>query len=288
LSLSNATLSLNTAGAGYGGAIFNGGAMTVLNSIVAGNTGSAGSDIYESGGTVALANYDLIGNTTNSGISTGSGTTNLNPTTVGLATTLAGNGGPTKTLALLAGSPAIGSGGALTTVAAADTIGVSDTTITVTNAANLGIIAGDTYILIGQEEMLVTGVNLTTNTLTVVRGVEETTANTHASGSAVYLGDDQRGFLRLTPPDIGAYQTFGIQSATATPDGIVLLFSEPINPAKTVLYTSPGDTTLGAADITVVGATSGAVRGSLVIDPTNPNGQRLLRRMDCSLRTPGQ
>ena len=38
-----------------------------------------------------------------------------------------------------------------------------------------------------------------------------------------------------------------------------------------MLYSSPGDTTLGAADITVVGATTGPLRGSLIIDPTNPD-----------------
>ena len=65
--------------------------------------------------------------------------------------------------------------------------------------------------------------------------------------------------------------TFGVNSVTATPSGVVLTFNAPINPTTTVLYSSPGDTTLGAADVTVVGATTGTVRGSLVIDPTNPD-----------------
>ena len=64
---------------------------------------------------------------------------------------------------------------------------------------------------------------------------------------------------------------FGISSVTATPSGVVLLFNAPINPATTVLYSSPGDTTLGPPDVTVVGATTGAIRGSLVIDATNPD-----------------
>ena len=64
---------------------------------------------------------------------------------------------------------------------------------------------------------------------------------------------------------------FGIQSIVATPDGMVLIFNAPIDPASTVLYSSPWDITLGPPDITVVGATTGPVRGSLVIDPTNPD-----------------
>ena len=62
-----------------------------------------------------------------------------------------------------------------------------------------------------------------------------------------------------------------VESVTATPSSFVLTFNAPINPNSTVLYSSPGDTTLGAADITVVGATTGSLRGSLVIDPTNPD-----------------
>jgi hypothetical protein len=38
-----------------------------------------------------------------------------------------------------------------------------------------------------------------------------------------------------------------------------------------VLYNTPGDTTYGQADVTLVGSTVGNVRGSLVIDATNPD-----------------
>ena len=79
---------------------------------------------------------------------------------------------------------------------------------------------------------------------------------------------------------------FGIQSAVASPDGVVLTFNAPIDPATTVLYSSPGDTTLGPADITVVGATTGTVRGSLVIDPTILMSLRSSRPAVCWLLTP--
>ena len=87
---------------------------------------------------------------------------------------------------------------------------------------------------------------------------------------AVYMGDSanvgsQSGTVTQT-----LQSTFGVNSVTATPDGVVLTFNAPIDPNTTVLYSSPGDTTLGAADVTMVGATTGPVRGSLVIDSTDP------------------
>ena len=68
-----------------------------------------------------------------------------------------------------------------------------------------------------------------------------------------------------------AITTFGVSSAIATPSGVVLTFNAPIDPSTTDLYSSPGNTTLGPPDVTVVGANTGPIRGSLVIDPTNPN-----------------
>ena len=62
---------------------------------------------------------------------------------------------------------------------------------------------------------------------------------------------------------------FGVSSAVPTPTGVVLTFNAPINPGSTVLYSGPGSSAL--ADITVVGAATGPVRGSLVIDATNPD-----------------
>ena len=77
------------------------------------------------------------------------------------------------------------------------------------------------------------------------------------------------GVSSVNPVEV-ATVAFGVSSVTATPSGVVLTFNAPIDPNTTVLYSSPGDTTLGAADVTIVGATTGPVRGSLVIDPTDP------------------
>ena len=94
--------------------------------------------------------------------------------------------------------------------------------------------------------------------------VSVNTVNTVAfEGVGNYVGFETTHGVALTP-------VFGVVSTTPTPDGFVLKFNEPINPATTVLYSSPGDTVLGSADVIVTGP-QGTVRGSLVIDPTNPN-----------------
>ncbi len=107
--------------------------------------------------------------------------------------------------------------------------------------------------------MLVTNVNTssTPNTLTVQRGVNGTTAASHAAGAGVYLAIDQRGNARATPPDIGAFQltagaartslslssTNAGQSATAT---LTFLDSSSNTPSGMVYF-------LDATTNTIVG-----------------------------------
>ena len=204
VTLSDDTIADNTDFAYGGGGVYNGpgNTMTMLNTIVAGNhLNGAASDIN---GTIAVADDDLIG--TSSGMTITSGSGNHLNVSAGLASALANNGGPTQTLALLSSSAAIGNGGALTTVAAGHAVGIADTTIYVSNAAAIAETAGSYTILIGQEQMLVTSVNTTTNTLTVQRGVNGTTAATHNVAASVYFATDQRGINRPTPADIGAFQ----------------------------------------------------------------------------------
>jgi hypothetical protein len=133
--VANSTLFENNATALGGGiGIFNGGTVFVFNSTLSGNAaGSAGGGIYADGGnTLNIANT-IIANSTSGGDFAGSGTVNVtSPATAAhnlvsqgtfsWATTktslqvnlgpLADNGGPTKTLALLAGSVAINAGDA--------------------------------------------------------------------------------------------------------------------------------------------------------------------------------
>jgi hypothetical protein len=112
-SLTNCTLSLNSARSGHGGGIDvkTGGILDLTNTIVAGNSaGHSGPDIY---GAVTTADHNLVGNGAgSSGIANG-GNGNIvggngNPVINADLGPLQNSGGPTPTMALLAGSPAIG------------------------------------------------------------------------------------------------------------------------------------------------------------------------------------
>ena len=109
--LINCTVVGNVAdyGAGGGIGVMNGAVVNLTNTIVAGNTAGTSPDIS---GAVATADHNLVGNATGStGIVNG-----VNGNIVGsryhvinaLLGPLQNNGGPTQTMALLAGSPAIG------------------------------------------------------------------------------------------------------------------------------------------------------------------------------------
>jgi hypothetical protein len=93
-----------TPGTGYGGGIFDpSGALQMHDTILAGNNADSGPDL--SGGVTSLG-YNLFGNTTGGSGYASSDLLNVNPD-LGL---LQNNGGPTQTMALLAGSPAIDAG----------------------------------------------------------------------------------------------------------------------------------------------------------------------------------
>jgi hypothetical protein len=116
VNLINCTLSLNAAQYGYGGGIevLGGGAfpsiLNLTNTIVAQNTAGSGPDIY---GAVTTADHNLVGGATgSSGIVNGVNGNivggNGNPVINAELGPLQNNGGPTQTMALLAGSLAIG------------------------------------------------------------------------------------------------------------------------------------------------------------------------------------
>jgi hypothetical protein len=131
LTVTNSTLYGNSAS--NGGGIFNSGTLTVTNSTLSGNTASnKGGGIYNFNATLNIANT-IIANSTNGGDYAGNGTVHVtSPSTAAnnlvsqgsfsWATTktsaeinlgtLANNGGPTQTIALLNGSVAIGAANA--------------------------------------------------------------------------------------------------------------------------------------------------------------------------------
>ena len=132
LTLSNSTLSGNTASDGGGGLYLDGSQADIRNSTIAGNSASFGGGMLlggDSGAQATLTNTIIAGNTgadcetfgtaLNSNHSLDSdgscgltGTGDL-PGTNPLLGPLANNGGPTDTQALLAGSPAIDAGGSV-------------------------------------------------------------------------------------------------------------------------------------------------------------------------------
>ena len=242
LNLTNSTITGSTGVGGnssYGstaGGIFNIGSLNLTNSIVSGNAANnAPGDIYGA----AVVYNSLIGNSNLLTITSGTGNL-LNVDPEFAAAGLTNNGGLTETIALAPTSPALYDAGAITSVAAP--IGLSDTAILVQNAAAIAQTAGDYPITIDGEEMLVTGVDVSTDTLTVVRGYNGTTAATHAENANVYFATDQRGVLAPVP-SMGAY-------------------SPPVN---SIIVTDPGSGAGSSNDVTLPYAV--AYANSL------PNGQ---------------
>lgn len=172
-----------TAGNPTGGVYIGNGSLVLINSIVTDN-----SPQELDGAPEPNSSHNIIGNYAG-----------LGP--------LADNGGPTQTMALLSGSPAIGGGGATTALAAPISSGA--TTISVAAGDAIARTPGSYLIQIDNEIMLVTAAS--GNALTVTRGYNGTTAASHSASAAVYLVTDQRGSPRVVDgsTDIGAFQTQG-------------------------------------------------------------------------------
>jgi hypothetical protein len=102
LTLSNSTLSGNTATNACGG-IYNGGTLHARNTIIAGNTAPTTPDLY---GNLGSQGHNVIGNDSGASGFLASDLRNVNPR----LGPLQDNGGPTQTMALLAGSPALDAG----------------------------------------------------------------------------------------------------------------------------------------------------------------------------------
>src|SRR5262249_40672859 len=161
LTVSNSTLSGNSAS--HGGGIYNTGTLTVTQSTIYGNSGDG---IY---GPVTLVNsivQSVTGTASghNNLIANGTGPAGIHDRGVGTQVgadphlgPLQNNGGSEPTMALLAGSPALGAGGALT--ALAQNAGSTNQSLAVYNAAAFAATPGPFFILIDGEEMKVTNVN---------------------------------------------------------------------------------------------------------------------------------
>jgi hypothetical protein len=259
LTVSGSTLTDNSAGTTGGGGIYSTGTLTLVNTIVAGNNAPTDPDVELALSGTATGNNNLIGD--NSGLTgiangvagnqVGSSSNPLDP----MLGPFANNSGTTDTFGLLAASPAIGGGGALTTITQnAGTIGTS---IEVTNAAAIASTPGQYFALIDGEEMEVTNVNLTTNILTVVRGLNGITASPQ-QGDPVSLYTDERGNPRSTPAAIGASE-FTLAPSAAP---VLTSITASVGPVA-------GGTTVTITGTDLAGATAvqfGLAAGTIVSD----------------------
>ena len=100
LTVASSTLVGNSAGQAGGGGILNSGTLNLHNSIVVGNTAPIGDNIQSSGTLNAQGRNLTSGTVAEAGLQTDSNG----------APVLADNGGPTQTIALVAGSPALDAG----------------------------------------------------------------------------------------------------------------------------------------------------------------------------------
>jgi hypothetical protein len=103
LTVRNSTIAGNSADTRGGGIHVNSGTISTRNTIIAGNSAPSGPDVY---GNFGSQGHNLIGNPQDA--------TGYDPTDIAhvdaVLGTLQNNGGPTKTIALLAGSPALNAG----------------------------------------------------------------------------------------------------------------------------------------------------------------------------------
>lgn len=256
----------------------NGGSLTLLSSIVTGNIvgpGHTDDDVDLSAQT--QANHDLIGDS--HGVQGAGLVDGKNGNIIGHAALLApfgSYGGGTDTLALLPGSPALQTGGAMASLSANVTSSATTINVTALFTPPSPVLGQGYDILIGGEQMLVTAVSGsgTKFTLTVKRGDHGTTAATHSSGAGIFLPQDQRGVAM--PPagstDIGAFQSRGfnvtvnsgdspqstpVSTAFAKPLAVTVTANDPNVPVNggIITYTVHAGSHGGSATLTSTKAT---------------------------------
>jgi CSLREA domain-containing protein len=183
--------------------------FNVKNTIIALNVSGFDPDIE---GPFSSLGHNLIGNGTGNGTGFTNGTngdqvgTAVNPIDPMLGP-LQFNGGPTMTMALLPGSPAIDKAANHPLVTLSAAITATATSFVVSAPAPFAP-RPDTYLRLGSEIVFVVSFDSKTNTLTVRRGMLGTMAAAHAKGVGLLLATDQRGLIRPLDAfvDIGAFE----------------------------------------------------------------------------------
>src|ERR1051325_6056953 len=265
------------------------GTVNVQSSIIAGNTTIGVADSGDVKGAFTSQGYNLIGARDGS-----TGFTQLTDQSGTLASSLnprvdpqgwQSNGGPTQTIALLSDSPAIDKGMRAVLASVSTNRDASQKVIFVlNNAINSG--GGGVVIQIDNEQMIVNAA--ASNSLTVTRGANGTTATAHGAGPSIYAPFDQRGlgFPRLFDnpniapapfgdnSDIGAFErqsanptTLQFSSATYSVNEnggtatITVTRTGDTSVATTVNYSSSNGTATNGADYTATNGTLSFVTG---------------------------
>jgi hypothetical protein len=256
--VTNCTIANNSVG-GIGLAPGGGGTVTLTNTILSQNNGNdltrtdadcSGNQKFNSGG------HNLIDDATSSKLCNSPQPGDLLGAAFDpLLGSLAGNGGPTQTCLPALGSQVINAAADWTTLSS--NIDNVQTTITVADPS--GIAVGST-IRIDLEQMSVTAV--VSNTLTVTRGANATTAAAHTSGAGVSSAFDQRGFPRKvgSAVDIGAVETnYTITTTAGTPQSTKVNTAFPVALQATV---KESGTALSGVSVTFTPPASNVASGT--------------------------
>ena len=269
LTISDSTITDNSAATGGtggtgGGIDVNSGTPSMLSTIVIGNfIGTAASDI--SGNlNVSASIYNLIGTGGSGGLSSSNNQIGLSIAQAGLGT-LAYNGGPTPTVALLSGSAALQSGGPLTTLNGA----VAANAISMTVNSPTYLYAGE-EISVGGELATISGISGDTVSVYSPFSVS------HTSGSWIFPATDQRGFSRSVNGkiDVGAFES-GLAVITNPVSTIVnagqnAMFSSAISGSASIQWQVNINSGSGFSNISNNSVYSGSKSGTLTITDATP------------------
>ncbi|WP_254508784.1 cadherin domain-containing protein [Anatilimnocola floriformis] len=127
-----------------------------------------------------------------------------------------------------------------------------------------------TYSLVtGTDDTGNAAFNISGNTLRATSSLNFATQNSY---SVRVRSTDQGGLsfdkvFTIAVTEAGAVTTLFVSGVTSGPSHIAVRLSKPIDPAQINLFDS--NNALGPRDVTIVGATTGAVAGSLVMDADN-------------------
>ncbi|MGI8857866.1 MAG: choice-of-anchor Q domain-containing protein [Thermomicrobiales bacterium] len=263
LMVTNSTISGNRSAnynGGGGGGMTNGGSATLTNTIVAGNTAAYSTPNFD--GPVASGGHNLFGSTDGNTITLGPGDiVNADP----LLGTLGNHGGPTQTLPLLFGSPAIDAGDDLTCAqsGAGHVNGVDQRGVIRPEGAHCDIGAFEAHF-----------------TLTVTSGSPQTTVATQPFANPLVVtfgGPDAPATLSGVPvtfsaPGRGASATFTGNPATTDASGRASVTAAANGTAGTYTVTA---STPGAAKVTFT------LKNVLVVPVVNTNGDGAANANNC-------